>query len=204
MFPKQTLLRTLVLAGIVASASALARADTLNFVLISQGDTIDFSLPSSPEVSSHSQSGWDSQSGYAVQLNDVSMTVNGEQQNNGLYFYTNDYGGGLQFTNGTFDLFGAQLFSGNVHHPTFLLGTFGLSSSYDGGPVDSSLKISSSEAAPSSPNMSTVPEPSSLLLSAGGLAFLAALGVRAFYRNQHHAPQTPAAATGDAQLGEDA
>ena len=198
MFPKQTILRTLVLAGIVASASAMARADTLNFVLISQGDTIDFSLPSSPVTASQSQSGWD------AQLNDVSMSVNGEQQNNGLYFYTSDAGGGLQFSNGTFDLFGAQLFSGNVHHPTFLPGTFGLSTYSEGEPVDSSLNISSSEAAPSSPNVSTVPEPSSLLLSTGALAFIAALGVRAFYRKQHHPPQTQAAATGDAQLGEDA
>ena len=197
MFPKPTLLRALILAGIVASASAMARADTLNFVLISQGDTIDFSLPSSPVTASQSQSGWD------AQLNDVSMSVNGEQQNNGIYFYTNDAGGGLQFTNGTFDLFGAQLFSGNVHHPTFLPGTFGLSSYYDDGPADSSLSISSS-ASPSSPGVSTVPEPSSLLLSAGALAFFAALGVRAFYRKQHHSQQTPVAATGDAHLGEDA
>ena len=198
MLPKKALLRALVLAGTVAAVSAVAHADTLNFVLIAQGNTIDFSLPFSPVTASQSQSGWD------AQLNDVSMSVNGEQQNNGLYFYTNDAGGGLQFTNGTFDLFGAQLFSGNVHHPTFLPGTFGLSSYYEGGPVDSSLNISSSEAAPSSPNVSTVPEPSSLLLSTGALAFIAALGVRAFYRKQHHPPKTQDAATGDEQLGEDA
>lgn len=198
MFPKQTLLRVLVLACVAASASVVARADTLNFVLISQGDTIDFSLPSSPEASSQSQPGYD------VQLNDVSMSVNGVQQTNGLYFYTNDAGGGLQFSDGTFNLFGAQLFSGTVFDPTFLLGTFELSSYYDGGQGDSILTISPAGAPPSSPDVSTVPEPSSLLLSTGALAFLAALGVKATYRKQHQPPQMPAAASGHAQPEQDA
>ncbi len=198
MFPRPMMLRALVLAGVVAGAGVMAQADTLNFVLISQGDTIDFSLPSNPEASSQSQPGYD------VQLNDVSMTVNGAPETNGLYFYTHGAGGGLQFTDGAFNLFGQQLFSGKVYDPTFLLGTFGLSSYYDGGPVDSSLTISSSDASPSSPSVSAVPEPSSFLLSAGGMAFLAALGVRAFYRKQHPAPKPSAVAGGGGQYGENA
>lgn len=198
MFPTHAILRTLVLAGIAVSASAMARADTLNFVLISQGDTIDFSLPSTPDASSQSQPGYD------VQLNDISTSVNGAHQTNTLYFYTNDAGGGLQFADNSFNLFGAQLFSGTVYDPTFLLGTFALSTSSDGGSADSSLTISPAGAAPSSPNVSTVPEPSSLLLSTGALAFLAALGVRAIYRKQHHPPHTAAAVSGDAQPRQDA
>ncbi len=198
MFPRQSRLRALVLAGVALSASAIARADTLNFVLISQGDTVDFSLPVSPEAL------WHSQPGYDVQLNDVSMSVNGEQQTNGINFYTKGYGGGLQFTNGAFNLYGPQLFRGSVYDPTFLLGTFGLSSYYDSGPVDSNLKISLSEAAPFSSDVSTVPEPSSFLLGAGGLAFLAALSVRRYYRKHHPHAHGAANAGGDAPLGEDA
>ena len=198
MLPKKALLRALVLAGTVAAVSAVAHADTLNFVLIAQGNTIDFSLPSSPDVSS-SRAHW-------MQFDHVPMTINGVAQTQDVSFFTHERGGGLQVGEDVLYLSGTKLFKGSVFRPIFLPGSFALSSGSDGGSADASLVIAMAGASPSSPlsspAVSTVSEPSSFLLTASAMAFLAAMGVRSYYHKRHKHP--PAARTGDAPLGEEA
>jgi hypothetical protein len=182
----------------VASASAMARADTLNFVLITQGNTIDFSLPSSPDASSSSPA-------HRVQFDNVAMTINGVAQTQDVSFFTHDRGGGLQVGNDALYLSGAQLFKGSVFRPTFSPGGFTLTSASDDGSTAASLVIALAGASPSSPlsspAVSTVPEPSSFLLTAGAMALLAAMGVRSYYRKRHKHP--PVSMAGDATLGEE-
>jgi hypothetical protein len=162
---KQIVLRTFVLGAIAASATLAAKAETLDFTITGPGTYITFDLASSPTVSSFDPGG-------DFQINNVSVDLNGHHETTNIDFYASYVDGGL--ASSLFDLFGPQLFTGSLHHPTFLTGDFILTSpsdsySYcDHGDYDLTI---------CDPGTVTTPEPSSVLLLATGILALVGAGV---------------------------
>jgi hypothetical protein len=171
MSSRRTILNVLVLFAVAVSTAIVARADTDNFTLTGQGNTVTFSLPSSPTP-------------YAVGsddfvLDNVSVIVNGVGQTDGLDFYTPADGGGLEFADGDYNLYGLPVFSGSLSDPTFTLGDYALDLGSSTSGIAYNLDITNA----------TAPEPSSILLLATGvLALLGGFSIKRFARENNYLP----------------
>jgi len=104
------------------------------------------------------------------------LDVKGHKDISDLSFYKSGNGGGV--ASNLFDLFGTQLFTGSLSHPTFTTGDFTLDSSSDDY---SYCKEGSSYNLSIVDPSAVAPEPSSVLLLATGFAlFLGAGAVKRF------------------------
>lgn len=165
---KQVILRAFVLVAIAAPATVAAKADPLDFTLTGKDTDITFTLNSKPTVSVYSTT-----YGY-FEIDNVTLDVNGTDEVSPLAFFTGGAsgpGGGL--ASDLFDLFGPQLFTGSVKHPTFKTGDFTLTSSSDSYTYCDSGDYKLSITDPTS----VTPEPPSVLLLATGVFALMGAGV---------------------------
>ena len=143
-----------------------ARGDAVDlFAITSGGNIATFTLPASP-----TPTGTDAACIADLPpefcISGVTVVVNGlAQTGNTLEFFDISQLGGLAVTSGDvglpfIDTIGAQLYSGPVTAPTFLLGTFDQTSFLDGTAVTVTIS-------------QVVPEPSSLVLLGSGVLGLA-------------------------------
>lgn len=147
----------------VAFASCLlaapASAQLVSFTF-SGGLTASWTLPQHPVP--------DFTNSDLVAIDNVDILYDGAARNLNLEFFTAGFGGGvcIDAINACDlgDLFGEQLFTGEVETPTFRLGTFSLINGID----DSEVFLLIEQVA-------TVPEPSAVLLLAIGAAGLLAV-----------------------------
>lgn len=151
-----TILRHALIAGALLIPSQ-AIAGTYQFT-VSGNASATFSLDSSPTPSSNGADDFT--------ITGVNGTFNGAPTTFDLLFYDNAEFGGFDIS-GLLGLEGDQLFTGSTASPTFVLGTFPLST-YGSTDNAYTLTISSSDAA--------VPEPGSWAMMLFGLG---ALGVAA-------------------------
>jgi hypothetical protein len=150
-----------------------ARADSMDGFSITYGSNVaTFTLPSSPIPTGTNA---ECLAGFTPEfcISDVTVTVNGvAEMGNTLEFFDISQLGGLAITaegdvSPFVDSIGAQLYSGDVSTPTFLLGTFDQTSIVDGSDITVMITPST---------VTITPEPSSLvLLGSGALGLVAAL-----------------------------
>jgi PEP-CTERM motif len=152
--------------GILALFSAPnANADDL-FSYQVGSNTYTFVVPSSPVIAPGDFVDSTLTTPGYFSIPDVSYSINGEPQGvESLAFYAmNNEGGFALYVDSmlTLNTFGPQLYTGSEDAPTFLLGDFPLNNGSQDGPLDT-LTIETA------PGTNATPEPSSLLLLAGGL-----------------------------------
>ena len=147
-----SILRHALVAGALLISSP-AIAGTYQFTL-SGNATAVFSLNSSPTPSSNGPDDFT--------ITGVNGTFNGAPTTFDLLFYDTAESGGFDIS-GLLSLSGDQLFTGSTSSPSFILGTFPLST-YGSTDKAFSLTISSSDGA--------VPEPASWTMMLLGLAAL--------------------------------
>ena len=154
-----------VLAVFALFSATQAQADTIdNFTYQDGGNTFAWQLPSTPTILPTNFL-----PGLAFVITDITYSENDIPQNPASLIFSSDAGGGGFFLFDTFQgilSFGSQVYSGTEDAPTFLEGTYSLPdyfSSTDGNGVPATLTITS------------VPEPSSLMLL--GMGMLALLGL---------------------------
>ncbi len=144
---------------------------TDNFVFQGGGVTATFSLPASPTPSVFDLDNF-------FEIPNITTTAGGETVSGPVHFFVDADGGGASWTNA--DLSGPQLFTGTTDSPTFSLGSFDLSGTYDLGdgstPISGTLTISQGM-----PVSTAIPEPGSwLLLGTGAIASLGSVRRRIF------------------------
>jgi hypothetical protein len=156
----------LAAVSLFVSLPPAARADGMDGFTITYGSNVaTFTLPASPiPTGTNAACLGDFPPEFCI--SDVTVSVNGvAETGNTLEFFDISQAGGLAVT-AEGDVFpfidsvGAQLYSGDVSMPTFLLGTFDQTSIVDGSDI----------------TVTITPEPSSLvLLGSGALGLMAAL-----------------------------
>ncbi len=144
---------------------------TDNFVFQGGGVTATFSLPASPTPSAFDLDNY-------FEIPNITTSAGGVTVSGAVDFFVDADGGGASWTNA--DLSGPQLFSGTTDAPTFSLGSFLLTGTYDLGdgptPISGTLTIS-----PGMPVSTAIPEPGSwLLLGTGAVASLGSVRRRIF------------------------
>lgn len=170
---RKTLFTTLFVSALILPLTA--HADTIDdFVLTGNGETITFSLPASPPGNlSTCPTGIITSCLPGFETNFTAstlVTIDGVSTEQLIDFPTGMFLGGLSIGLNPGRLVGDQLFQPDAGDPTFLTGTFDLSSIPTPGgpplPIDYTLTITPETAPP------TVPEPSTLaLLATGALGF---------------------------------
>ena len=137
-------------------ASPLRADGTLDYTYQANGNTFTWELAANPVLSSGNVIPGD-----LFTIPDLTYTENGASEVATLDFYNASAGGGFDLWIGDdflINAYGGQLYSGLEGSPTMLTGTFPLSDLLNGcTPVDGTLTVTS------------VPEPSALLLLATGL-----------------------------------
>ena len=135
-----------------------------DFVLTGAGNTITFSLPASPGFINSLGAGG-AYGGFFV-TDPFSVTVNGQTAPGNIEFYSElaIVPGGFTLSNNNLTVDGAVLYNGSFTDPTFLTGSFDLRNFYGfGDPYLLTI----------TPETSTVPEPSPLLLLlTGGIGLI--------------------------------
>jgi hypothetical protein len=154
------LVRFLTIAITSAVLAAPAAAQNYTFTLAGAFNGF-WTLPANPQPDFSDAVGFDVYD--VVRTMDVEGDVTCD-----MAFYVIASGGGLSSCG--LDLYGAQLFTGPTGMPTFTLGTYGLRQNESStAPVTTQLTIAT---------VSTVPEPSSIVLVGAGLAGLAGMARR--------------------------
>ena len=159
------LLGLLVLAGVTG-----AKADSDNFVLTDGTNTMSWTLPSSPIPTLVNVGG-----GSNFVVAPTAILENGTTTvTQALEFYTTAQQGGFsdfpEIPVTTFDTFGAQIFSGTTAAPTFVVGDYTFTSPFDNWTLSNATNLDL--------KISTVPEPSSILLLGAGLLGLMGMVLR--------------------------
>jgi hypothetical protein len=160
-----------LLGWAMLSASPLRADGTDTYTYQANGNTFTWQLPVNPTPSASSQ-------GFDFTFTNFTMTENGSSVVGTLDFYTNAWGGALDFfTNSSvlIDAFGLQLFNGSVGSPTMLGGTYWV------------IDFGGNDNNPNNPvyigelQVASVPEPSTLLLLLVGT--VTALGIGALRKS---------------------
>jgi PEP-CTERM motif len=150
----------LAIASLALFSATRAKADDL-FTYEVGPDTYSWVLPASPTPDGY-------ELGSIFTILDVTYSIDGTSYTGGqANFYPSGIPGGgfvLEQDGGSvlLNVFGSQLYMGPENAPTFDLGTFSLNNGSQDGPLDT-LTIQTA------PGTAATPEPSSLLLLAGGL-----------------------------------
>ncbi len=156
--------RALVVAFATCLLSAPASAQLVSFTF-SGGLTASWTLPQNPTP--------DFANVEVFAIDNVDILYEGSSRNVDLGFFTLGFGGGVCIQAVTVcdlgDLFGDQLFIGDVESPTFAEGMFNLTNGNDDSEV--LLRIE---------RVATVPEPSAVMLLAVGAAGLLAVRRRRY------------------------
>lgn len=149
----------------------MVKAATLDtFTLTGNSTSYNFQLPASGTPSLTGFSCPDPQS--PLDFCYTGVSINNRTTNDTVEFFGADVGGGIEILSGSVsvvNLGGAMLFSGTSSAPTFLLGSFALSDINNGAPYTLDISSGSTPPPPSS-----IPEPSTWLLTGTGLAGVAA------------------------------
>jgi PEP-CTERM motif len=154
---RRTLIGCLLVAVCALISATRAKADDVDvFTYDLAGNTFTWQLPVSPTIGSG-----DYVAGLLFDISDVPFSENGVSQGTGFFdFYNVSDGGGFDLIVGGVTIlneYGEQLYTGPESAPTFLYGTpIDLN---DGGPTGPMGSLATTPT----------PEPSSLLLLAGGL-----------------------------------
>ena len=158
----------LLLLSFSLLAASQIRADEINYSYTSAGNTFTWTLPTNPVIPPA-----DDFSPTNFTIPNLSFSENGVPMVGTFDFFSHDSGGGFDLFGGGVDLlinaFGDQVYSGPESAPTMLTGGFGTFQDFGSDPTGSTSNPGTLEATSAS---ASVPEPSTLLFLAIGLAIV--------------------------------
>jgi hypothetical protein len=157
----------LLLLSFSLLAASQIRADEINYLYTSAGNTFTWTLPTKPVIPPA-----DVTVPMSFTIPNLSFSENGVPSVGTFDFFSLGSGGGFDLFGGGVTLlinaFGDQVYSGKLSAPTMLPGPFGTFQDFGSNPTGTTSNPGTLETTSTS-----VPEPSTLLFLAIGLAILA-------------------------------